>query len=64
MPTCFYFDGSALVKHYALEKGSAVTDLLISNLYAKRVIVSIWSVAEAVAALNRKKNMANCPGCF
>ena len=57
MPDCFYLDSSALVKHYAPEEGSEALDNIIAQVQPKRVVVSIWSVAETVAALNRKKNV-------
>ncbi|MBI3538334.1 MAG: type II toxin-antitoxin system VapC family toxin [Chloroflexi bacterium] len=52
----FYLDSSALVKHYAPEPGSEIVDRIVESLRGKRVIVSLWILAEVIAALNRKKN--------
>lgn len=41
MRTFFYLDGSAIVKHYALEKGTEVIDEIVRDLPVKRVIISV-----------------------
>ena len=54
----FYLDASAMVKRYAPESGSELVNALFTRVPAQQHIVSIWTVAETVAALNRKRNSA------
>lgn len=51
-----YFDTSAYVKTYSQEAGTDVADALFKLAEDKRVkiVLSIWAVNEAVAAIDRK----------
>jgi len=56
----FYIDPSALVKRYHAERGTNLVNRLFEELKAerenRRMITSVWSIAESVAILNRAKN--------
>lgn len=52
----FLLDGSALVKRYAPEVGTAVVDFLFANVVRDRLMCLMLGTAEAAAALARKRN--------
>jgi predicted nucleic acid-binding protein len=56
----YYFDTSALVKHYQIESGTELVDAVLANP-ANRVVVGRFGIAEAISALTRRVRVGELP---
>jgi len=52
----FYWDASALVKRYAPETGTSLTNHLFTNVTSERMMCLIVGVSEVISIFVRKKN--------
>jgi predicted nucleic acid-binding protein len=56
----YYFDASALVKHYQPENGTALVDAILANP-ANRVVFGRIGITEAISALTRRVRVGELP---
>jgi predicted nucleic acid-binding protein len=56
----YYFDTSALVKHYHAESGTSVVDAILGNS-ANRVIIGRVGLTETISALTRLVRIGEVP---
>ncbi len=56
----YYFDTSALVKHYQNEKGTAVVDAILTKP-ANRVVLGRFGLTEVISALTRRVRVGELP---
>jgi predicted nucleic acid-binding protein len=56
----YYFDTSALAKHYQRENGTAVVDAILANP-ANRVVVGRIGLTEVISAMTRRVRIGELP---